>query len=214
MTDVSPGRSDAVVLRPQRPGWLVAMAASIPLLLIGLVFLLLRMVNGSYGSEGLGLLALPAFVILLGVPAVWGIVYLLRRGRTMRLVVDGDTLRYVGWNGKGWQLSRSTITNVHYVNVMNPMATKPTPWIIISTNADDVARVLWQSDWPDGLLRVWKQNGVVVNRDDLSFREVISRYPRLELPWWHRRPALAGLLYSVVFIVYVLLVVMPFVFMS
>ncbi|MFD0888255.1 hypothetical protein ACFQ08_27260 [Streptosporangium algeriense] len=203
-----------MVLRPQRPGWLVAMAAAIPLLLLGLVLLLIRMINGSYGSEGLGLLAFPAFVILLGVPAVWGVVYLLRRGRTMRLVVDGDTLRYVGWNGKGWQLARSTITRVHYVNVMVPMATKPTPWIILSTDTDDVSRVLWQSDWPDGLLRVWKQSGAVVSRDDLPFREVISRYPRLALPWWHRRPVLAGLLYSVVFIVYVFLVVMPFVFMS
>ncbi|MER7132070.1 hypothetical protein [Streptosporangium saharense] len=190
------------------------MTASIPLLLLGLVMLLLRMVNGSTANGGLGLLAFPAFVILLGVPAAWGVVYLLRRGRTMRLVVDGDTLRYVGWNGKGWQLARSTITDVHYVNVMNPMSTKPTPWIIVSTTADDVSRVLWQSDWPEGLLRVWKRGDTVVSRDDLSFREVMRRYPRLELPWWHRRPALAGLLSGVVFTVYVLLVVMPFVFMS
>lgn len=190
------------------------MTASIPLLLLGLVLLLLRMINGSTANGGLGLLAFPAFAILLGVPAAWGVVYLLRRGRTMRLVVDGDTLRYVGWNGKGWQLARSTITDVHYVNVMNPMATKPAPWIIINTTADDISRVLWQSDWPEGLLRVWKRGDTVVSRDDLSFREVMNRYPRLELPWWHRRPALAGLLSAVVFTVYVLLVVIPFVFMS
>ncbi|MEV8632384.1 hypothetical protein AB0395_12080 [Streptosporangium sp. NPDC051023] len=199
-----------VLLRPERPGWLKAMAASIPLLILALIFLLFRLATGSRGSEGLGLLAFPALIILLAVPAVWAAIYLTRRTRTMRLTLDAGELRLTTWNGKGWRIPRAEVTHAHYLDVVVPMNSKPTSWVVLTRTGGD-AHVLWQSDWPDtGLARIWKQIGCATSRDTVAMREVLARHPSLGLPWWHRHPILGGLAGAVLFIGYVLLVVMPF----
>lgn len=171
------------------------------------------MIVGSHSSRGLGLLAFPALAILLGVPAVWAWVYLTRRRRNMRLTLDASTLHFTNWNGKGWHIPRDEIAQVDYMDVLVPMNTKPTPWVIIGGGA--TAHVLWQSDWPDaGLVRMWKQIGCETSRDAQPTREVLRRYPSLDLPWWHRHPVLGGLLGAVAIIGYSLLVVMPFVLIT
>ncbi|MFI6317664.1 hypothetical protein ACIBG8_09100 [Nonomuraea sp. NPDC050556] len=203
-----------VVLRPERPGWLKALAAAIPLLMFGLLLVLLRLIVGGYGSQGLGLFAFPALIVLLAVPAVWAAVYLTRRRRTMRLTLDASTLRLTAWNGKGWHIPRAEVTHAHYLDVVSPMAGKPTSWVVV-TGADGTANVLWQSDWPDtGLPRMWKTIGCASTRDTLTMREVLRRYPALNLPWWHRHPVLGGLTGAALILIYGLLVIMPFVLIT
>lgn len=141
----------------------------------------LAMVRAAGGTHGVGWLAVPLVLSLLLAPAVLVGVYLLRRHRNLRLVLDGDTLTHHDVRGRATAVDVRKVASVFELTVS--MRTEQREVSVLVDGAGAVLLALWHGDWGRGERRaLWAKTGLTVLSAATQASAAAGRFPGLRLP--------------------------------
>jgi len=165
-------------VRAVRPLWTRIGAGAVVFMVLGVAA---AMVRAAGGTHGVGWLAVPLVLSLLLAPAAIVGVYLLRRHRNLRLVLDGDTLTHRDVRGLATAVEVSQVASVFELTVS--MRTEQREVTVLVNDAGAALLALWHGDWDRAERRaLWKRTGLQVLTAAAPAASAPARFPGLRLP--------------------------------
>ncbi|MFC4070474.1 hypothetical protein [Actinoplanes subglobosus] len=173
-----------LVVRPDRARFKRLAAVTLPVAIPALLYVTLMVAHGRRTSEGLHGAAVPAMLVVVGLPLVWFAVHAVLLVRNAAIRVTDGVVEVRRWTGRGTVIGRPTEIWLLHVDSSGTGAR----WYLLA--GPERAVLLNAGHWlEDGMQEVVRATVVIMTKGGKAGpKELRRRFPGLRMPWYVRFP--------------------------